>query len=264
MCSTSTAAGAVEGDADGVEADLGVGAAGRGARPSRRWRAGGPGAACGRSTARIGRSGPKAVPGAAGLDLDEDEGAAVAGDDVELAVAGAGVALDDLPAGGGEAVGDELLGDLRRCGGGRSVISGPSPGRSRTLPMVARRICFLRATRAVDACLASPPCSPPPEPSPSTASPPARSGSRSTSTAACRASRSSAFPTPRCGRRASGCGRRWSTAASSSRCGGSSSTWRRPACARRGRGWTWRSRRRCSSASGQLRVGGAAAGGLGR
>ena len=36
------AAGAVEGDADGVEADLGVGRAGRGARPSRRWRGGGP------------------------------------------------------------------------------------------------------------------------------------------------------------------------------------------------------------------------------
>ena len=42
------AAGAVEGDADGVEADLVVARAGRGgARPSRRWRGGGRGAACG-------------------------------------------------------------------------------------------------------------------------------------------------------------------------------------------------------------------------
>ena len=48
MCSTSSdAAGAVEGDADGVEADLGVGRERRGARPSRRWRGGGPAAACG-------------------------------------------------------------------------------------------------------------------------------------------------------------------------------------------------------------------------
>ena len=60
-----------------------------------------------------------------------------------------------------------------------------------------------------------------------------------------RASRSSGCPTPPCGRRASGCGRRWSTAASSSRCSGSPSTWRRRACARRGRGSTWRSPRRC-------------------
>jgi hypothetical protein len=43
------------------------------------------------------------------LDLDEDEGAAVAGDDVELAVAGAGVAGHDLPAAGREAGGYELL-----------------------------------------------------------------------------------------------------------------------------------------------------------
>ena len=35
---------------------------------------------------------------------------AVEGDEVELAEAGAGVALDDLPAGGGEAGGDEVLG----------------------------------------------------------------------------------------------------------------------------------------------------------
>jgi hypothetical protein len=49
--------------------------------------------------------------GAAGLDLDEDKGAAVEADDVELAVAGAGVALDYLPAGSLQPGGDELLGD---------------------------------------------------------------------------------------------------------------------------------------------------------
>ena len=62
--------------------------------------------------------------------------------------------------------------------------------------------------------------------SPSTGSRPDPCGSRSTCTAACPPSRSSAFPTPRCARRASGCGRRSPTAASSSRCGGSSPTWR--------------------------------------
>lgn len=55
---------------------------------------------------------PGGGPGAAGLDLDEDERGAVAGDDVELAVAGAGVAVDDLPAGGGKSLGDELLGEV--------------------------------------------------------------------------------------------------------------------------------------------------------
>ena len=44
-----------------------------------------------------------------------------------------------------------------------------------------------------------------------------------------------ACPTPRCRSRASGCGRRSSTRASSSRCGASPSTWRRPTCARRAR-----------------------------
>ena len=48
--------------------------------------------------------------GPAGLHLDEDEGGAVDGDDVELAVAGARVALEDLPARRGEAAGDQLLG----------------------------------------------------------------------------------------------------------------------------------------------------------
>ena len=144
-------AGAVEGDADGVEADLGVARDGRGARPSRRWRGGGRGAACARSTARTGRSGPNAAPCAAGLDLDEDEGAAVAGDDVELAVAGAGVALEDLPAGGGEAAGDELLGAARRfCWRAMRSSSADQVPRTRTKSphLLAQRICNLRATRA--------------------------------------------------------------------------------------------------------------------
>ena len=110
MCSTSTTlVGAVEGDADGVEADLGVEreVAVRGHPGGRE--AADPLllAAVDREDRALGAEGRALAPG---LDLDEDEGAAVAGDDVELAVAGAGVALDDLPAGGGEPAGDQLLG----------------------------------------------------------------------------------------------------------------------------------------------------------
>jgi hypothetical protein len=47
--------------------------------------------------------------GSAGLDLDEDEGATVECDDVELAIAGAGVALEGLPVGCCETSGDEIL-----------------------------------------------------------------------------------------------------------------------------------------------------------
>ncbi len=98
MCSTSIdAAGAVEGDADGVEADLGV---------ARRVAAfahpGGGEAADALLLAAVDAEdralGAEGGVLAAGLDLDEDERAAVEGDDVELAEAGAGVALDDLPA----------------------------------------------------------------------------------------------------------------------------------------------------------------------
>ena len=73
---------------------------------------------------------------AAGLDLDEDEGAAVEGDDVELAVAGAGVALDDLPAGGGEPGGDEILGGaadpLARARSSRPTLGAARAGGART------------------------------------------------------------------------------------------------------------------------------------
>ena len=104
MCSTSSdAAGAVEGDADGVEADLGVAGRRRGARPSRRWRGGGPGAACGGRPRGPGARGRSRSPARPALTSTKTSVAAVEGDDVELAVAGAGVALDDLPAGGGEA-----------------------------------------------------------------------------------------------------------------------------------------------------------------
>lgn len=72
------------------------------------------------------------------LDLDEDEGAAVAGDDVELAVAGAGVALDDLPAGGGETVGNEVLGDGAGAAPGDGHM-GPKGGKSRTLPQAGSK-----------------------------------------------------------------------------------------------------------------------------
>src|ERR1700709_849218 len=70
--------------------------------------------------------GPEGAVLAAGLDLDEDERRPVAGDDVELAVAGAGVALEDLPAGGDESPGDQGLGFLSGCaaGGGHRRCSG--------------------------------------------------------------------------------------------------------------------------------------------
>ena len=73
---------------------------------------------------------------------------------------------------------------LRRTG--RAASSKSAPVRA-TLAHAAQRILHC-ARHACDLPLASSPCSPPPGPSPSTASPPARSGSRSTSTAACRPS----------------------------------------------------------------------------
>ncbi len=110
MCSTSVGATrAVEGDADCVEADLGVAGelaafAHPGGRQAPHLQLLAP------VDAEDGALGAEGRAGAAGLDLDEDERAAVEGDDVELAEAGASVALDDLPARGGEAGGDEILG----------------------------------------------------------------------------------------------------------------------------------------------------------
>src|SRR5262249_43822337 len=46
---------------------------------------------------------------AACLDLDEDQGASIAGDDVELAESGARIALDDLPAAPCKLGGDQVL-----------------------------------------------------------------------------------------------------------------------------------------------------------
>ncbi len=109
MLNADDPAAAVEGDADGVEADLGVvrGVAAF-AHP------GGGEAAHALLLAAVDAEdralGAEGGVLAAGLDLDEDEGAAVEGDDVELAETGAGVALDDLPAGLGEAGGDQVLG----------------------------------------------------------------------------------------------------------------------------------------------------------
>ena len=112
-----------------------------------------------------------------------------------------------------------------------------------------------RATRATR-LLASSRCSPRRRHSPSTGSRPGRCGSRSTSTAACPPSPSSAFPTPRCARRASGCGRRWPTAASSSRCGGSSPTWRPASLRKAGPGAGPGDRRRPAGRLGTARLGG--------
>ena len=145
------------------------------------------------------------------------------------------------------AAGDEILGaaaDALRRAGHRGEL-GAEPRavvrRSASSPRLRHETLTFGAPPRSRGPLASAPCSPPPGHSPSTASRLARCGSRSTSTAACRPSRSSDCPTRRLGRRASGCARRWPTVASSSRCGGSSPTWRRRACARRGLGWTWRS-----------------------
>ena len=134
-----------------------------------------------------------------------------------------------------EAAGDEVLGARGRVAVRVLRSSGEArarPGARICAPDVRANSCTSGAPPVRRRSLASPPCSPPRRPSRSTGSRRARSGSRSTSTAACRRSRSSACPTPRCARRASGCGRRWSTAASSSRCGGSSPT-SRPASLRK-------------------------------
>ena len=104
------AARAVEGDADGVEPDLGR----SGELPALRHPGGGEAAypellaAVDREDGAL-RAERRSLP--SGLDLDEDEGTTVEGDEVELAVAGAGVALDDLPARFGKPAGDEVLGD---------------------------------------------------------------------------------------------------------------------------------------------------------
>ena len=105
-----TPAGAVEGDADGVEADLVVA---REVAAALRHPGGGEAAdlALLAGADREDRPlGAEVGALASRLDLEEDQGRAVEGDEVELAEAGARVALDDLPAGGGEARGDEVLG----------------------------------------------------------------------------------------------------------------------------------------------------------
>ena len=113
------AAAAVEGDADGVEADL------RRKRGSRRGRSRHPG--CGEAPdpallARGRRRGPgargrRSSPARPALTSTKTSVRAVEGDDVELAVAGAGVALDDLPAWRSQPGGDEVLG-----GAGRAAV----------------------------------------------------------------------------------------------------------------------------------------------
>ena len=109
MLDLDWAAAAVEGYADGVEADLGVvGSVAPLAHP-------GNGkaadtlllAAVDAEDRALGAEGGTLTTG---LDLDEYERAAVEGDDVELAETGAGVALDDLPASRDQPGGDQVLG----------------------------------------------------------------------------------------------------------------------------------------------------------
>jgi hypothetical protein len=113
-------AAAVEGDADRVEANLSV--AGQGGTPLRQ--PGGGEAAHLTLLARTDRvdrpHGAEARVLATGLHLEEDQGRALERDDVELAVAGTCVALDDLPAGGQEA----RDGDLLRGAAGASASFG--------------------------------------------------------------------------------------------------------------------------------------------
>src|SRR6188474_2276146 len=96
----------IKGDSDGIEADPAVadcvavfGHPGGGEAPHPQLLA--PVDAEHGPLGPVGRAGPPC------LDLDEDQGGAVQGDDVELAVAGPGIALDDLPAGGDQLGGDQ-------------------------------------------------------------------------------------------------------------------------------------------------------------
>lgn len=122
---------------DGVEAD-GVRPRPRGVRAvqPRRRQASQAGALAGAQPGKrllLGIQAP-ASPGAAGLDLDEDQGVAVERDEVDLAVAGAGVALDD-----GEPEALEVL-----AGEALAEASQRAPG-------VNRRGAGRRAGRAVGA-----------------------------------------------------------------------------------------------------------------
>jgi len=125
-------AASIEGDADRVEADFRVAAdAAPFAHP------GGRQTADAQLLAPVDREdgtlGPEGRAHTAGLDLDEDQRLAVEGDDVELAVAGARVALEQLPARRREAGGDEVLGgaaDALALSGHRAIVGAfaPHPG----------------------------------------------------------------------------------------------------------------------------------------
>jgi hypothetical protein len=65
-------------------------------------------------------------PGSGGLDLDEHQVCAVEGDEVELAVPRAGIALEDLPTAGLQAGGNELLGEVA----GPLALMGHVPARA--------------------------------------------------------------------------------------------------------------------------------------
>ena len=193
--------GAVEGDAEDVEADLGVaGGVASGRHP------GGGDAADPVSLARADRQrralGAEIGALATGLDLDEDQRAAVDRDDVDLAEAGAGVALDDPPAGRREPGRDQVLGpapdSLARewsspptLGAGRARVARRTQGQRHLGDAAAVAARKLHGLLDLSEPLArrgrpsSAPCSPPRGPSPSTGSRPGRSGSRSTSGAAC-------------------------------------------------------------------------------
>ena len=264
MCSTSThAAGAVEGDADDVEADLAVArdASRRSrsqaaARRRRRRCLRGP-------TASTGRSGPEARAGAARLDLDEDQARARRGRRCR-ARRGAvrGVALDDPPA-------------ARRRAGRRPAPRPPRPSLWRATVIAAtlgprrtRRAhscasgvtdsCTSRAPPRAGAGLASPPCSPPPAPSPSTASRPAPVRVEVDVHRGLPAFSIVGLPDAAVREARERVRAAIVNSASSSRCGGSSPTSRRPSLRKAGPGFDLAIAAALLAASGQLTCGGAA------
>ncbi len=115
-----------------------------------------------RPTARTGRSGPKTEPSRPALTSTKTSARPSQGDDVELAEAGAGVALDELPARRGEPLGDEVLGRpadplarLRHRKQARSAGARQSRARSNDFLTSS-------AQRGKFGSVACPPCSPPP------------------------------------------------------------------------------------------------------
>ena len=201
----------------------------------------------------------------AGLDLAERQRAAVECDDVELAPAGAVVALDDLKAAPDQVLGGELLAELSEAAAGVVGHRADATPRSRdtwvtrVLQLCAgdrRAGCAELAHRVTHVSRDDRVASRHARPHRHVRDRRGRSapgvGRGRTSAPGCPRSRSSGSPTPRCASRATGSTRRSSTRASSSRPAGSPPTSRRRSCARSGPGSTPRWRSAVLAASGQI------------